>query len=115
QALRRRGSWRPAGPSGCRQSHHEAGAEHAPLSVAGCDAGAILDADLAAMGFDDLLGNRQAKPGILTKSVFRPVGVEALENLVERFGTNARPVVIDQDFHIVLQAPARDAHGAARR
>src|SRR5262249_14371094 len=104
-----------ARPSACRQSHHEAGAQHARLSVARCDAGPILDADLAAMGFDDLLGDRQAEPGILTEPVFRPVGVKALENLVERFRTATWPVVVDQDFHLVFQTPARDAHGAPRR
>src|SRR5207344_1735571 len=113
--LQRRGSWSPPGPSGCRQSHHKAGAQHTWFSVAGGNAGAILGAGRAAMGLDDLLGNRQTKPGVLTESMFWSVGVKTLENLVERFGTDTRPVVIDQDFHHVFQAPAGDAHGTPRR
>ena len=37
------------------------------------------------MGLDDLLGDRQPEPGVLAEALIRPVGVEALENLVEGF------------------------------
>ena len=65
------------------------------------------------MGLDDLLGDRQAKAGILAKALVRPVGVEALENPLQRILANARPVVIDDDFDFRLDAAADDAHLAA--
>ena len=37
----------------------------------------------AAMGFDDLLGDRQAETGILAEALMRAVGVEALEDLLQ--------------------------------
>ena len=67
------------------------------------------------MGLDDLLGDRQAQAGILPEALFRPVGVETLENLIERIRTNSGPVVIDQDFNLVFQPAAGNAHAAAWR
>ena len=52
---------------------------------------------------------------VLAESMFWSVGVKTLENLVDRFGADTWPVVIDQDFHHVFQAPAGDAHGTPRR
>jgi len=37
------------------------------------NAGAILDPDAAAMGFDDLLGDRTGRTGILPGPCMRPV------------------------------------------
>src|SRR6202012_4631655 len=107
-ARRRRGLLLPRPPSHRRQPHHEAGAEHARLLAGGGDAVAVLDPDAAAMGFDDLLGNRQAETGILPEALMRTVGVEALENLVQRFGTDAGTVVVDHDLDLVPEPPARD-------
>ena len=56
------------------------------------------------MGLDDLLGDRQTETGILPEALFRPVGVEALEDLVERFWLDAWPVIVDQDFHLALSS-----------
>ncbi len=72
--------WNPP-PSGGGKAHDEAGAEH-PRRLA---AHAIFNADRAAVRFDDLLGDRQAKPGILAEALFRPVGIETLEDFIERF------------------------------
>ena len=46
--------------------------------------GAVLRPDPPAMGLDDLLGDRQPEPGILPKALMRPVGVEALEDPLQR-------------------------------
>ena len=43
----------------------------------------VLDPDGAAMRLDDLLGDRQAEAGILAEALMRPVGVKALENLLD--------------------------------
>ena len=48
----------------------------------GPDRRAVLGPEPAAMGFDDLLGDRQAQAEILAEALLRPVGVEALEDLV---------------------------------
>src|SRR6185436_19815421 len=52
--------------------------------------------------------------GILTEALLRPVGIETLENLIERFRPDTRPLVIDQNFHLAAQPAAGDAHGASR-
>src|SRR3954465_7314181 len=67
------------------------------------------------MGFDDLLADRKAEAGILAERLMRAVGVETLENLINRIGIDARPIVVDNDLDLVLQPPAVDAHGAADR
>ena len=67
------------------------------------------------MGLDDLLGDRKAEAGILAEGLVRPVGIEALEDLLHRFRGHARAVVVDDDLDLGLQSPAGDAHGAARR
>ena len=77
------------------------------------DSNAIFDADRAAMGLDDLLGNRQTKTRILPEALFRPIGVESLENLIERFGPDARSIIVDQNFDFASEPAARNAHGAA--
>ncbi len=43
------------------------------------------------MGFDDLLGDRQAETGILPEALVRAVGVEALEDLIQGFGRMPGP------------------------
>ena len=65
------------------------------------------------MGFDDLLGDRQAEAGILPEALIRPVGVEALEDLIQGFRADARTVIVDHDLDLVLEPAAGDAHGAA--
>src|ERR1700750_3189766 len=81
-ARRRRGRW--LAPSGRGQPHHEARAGHRGLALGADRTGAILGPDAAAMGFDDLLRNRQAEAGILAKTLMRTVGIKALEDLFQR-------------------------------
>src|SRR4051794_2564663 len=95
-ARQRRGQW-PA-PSWRRQSHHEACAGHGRLAVGTDRAGAILGPDAAAMSFDDLLRNRQAKAGILAKTLMRAIGIKALEDLFERVLADAGAVIVDDDL-----------------
>ena len=47
------------------------------------------------VGFDDLLGDRQAETGILPEALLGPVGVEALENLTQGIRLDAGAVVLD--------------------
>ena len=67
------------------------------------------------MRLDDLLGDRQSQAGILAETLMRPVGVEALENPLERVRTDPGAVVVDDDLDAVSQSSAQNAHGAARR
>ena len=69
---------------------------------------AVLRPDASAMGLDDLLRDRQPQSGILPKTLMRPVGVEALENPLQRILANPGPVVIDHDFDF------RSARGGRR-
>ena len=48
------------------------------------------------MRLDDLLGDREAEAGILAETLVRAIGVETLENLVERVGPHARPVIVHE-------------------
>ncbi len=59
------------------------------------------------MRFDDLLGDRQAEPGILAEALVRPVGVEALEDFLERVRLDAGPVIVDDDLDLVAQRAGR--------
>ena len=76
-------------------------------------AGAILRPDAPAMGFDDLLGDRQPESGILAKALMRPVGVEALEDALQRVLADSGAVIVDHDFDLRAHAAAGDAHLAA--
>ena len=67
------------------------------------------------MGLDDVLGDGETEAGILPEVLVRPVGVEALENLLDRFRPDARPVVVDDDFDLGLQTAAGDPHRRCRR
>src|SRR5262249_57845850 len=78
-------------------------------------ADAVLGPDAAAMRLDDLLGNGEAEAGILAKALLRPVGIEALENLLQRVRADAGAVVVHRDLDLAAQAPADHPHGAARR
>ena len=67
------------------------------------------------MGLDDLLGDGQPEAGILPKTLVRPVGIEALENLLQRLRPHARTVVIDDNLDIRFEPPAGDSNSAAER
>src|SRR5262249_31553475 len=96
-------------------AHGEARAKYAGLLRAAGDRNPVLNPDRAAVGFDDLLGDRQAQAGILPEALLGPVGVEALENLVERLRLDTGAVVIDPDFNLALEPAARNADGAPGR
>ncbi len=76
-----------------RQADAKAGADD--------DAGpilAVLGPDHAAMGFDDLLGDRQTEPGMRAKFLAGgTLGVEAVENRGELVVRNARALILDGD------------------
>ena len=103
--------------SGVRHGAGSRTTKRAPATVGlalGVDGtGAILRPDAPAMGFDDLFRDRQPQSGILPKALMRPVGVEALEDALQRILANARPVVIDHDFDFRAHAAADDPHLAA--
>ena len=65
------------------------------------------------MGVDDLLGDREAEAGVLAKALMRTVGVEALEDALQRVVANARTVIVDHDLDLGAHAAAGDAHLAA--
>jgi len=67
-----------------RQPHREAGAEHLGLGVAGRDRGAVLGPQPAAVGVDDLLGDRQAEPGVLAEALLRAVGCRSARRSCRR-------------------------------
>ena len=67
----------------------------------------VLRPDPAAVRLDDLARDRQAEPGVLSEALVRAVGVEALEDALERMGGDARPVVVDDDLDAVARSPRR--------
>src|SRR5437868_968887 len=66
-----------------RQPHREAGAEHLGRPAAGRLRHPVLDPNATGMRLDDLPGDRESEPGILAKTLVRPVGIETLEDLVQ--------------------------------
>src|SRR5262249_20996175 len=96
------------------QSDDEASAQYARLAAAvRSEADAVLSADASTVRLDDLARNGKPEAGILSEPVVRPVGVEAIEDFLERVRANAGPVVVDHDGDLIAPAPARDAHDAA--
>src|SRR3954471_7501210 len=90
--------------SRCGQAHDEARAQdQRTRAVMRRHAAAILRPHAAAMRFDDLFGDRETKSGILPEALMRPIGVEALEDFIERILAYAGPVIVDDDFDIALQ------------
>src|SRR5579872_6177320 len=81
-----------------RQPHSKACTEHLRLGAGRGDTDTIFHPDAAAMRLEDLFRNRQAEPGILSEALMRPVGVEALEDFLQRIGLNAGPVVVDDNL-----------------
>src|SRR5690349_16798476 len=88
----------PQGRSCGGQPDHETRAGDFGIAFGVGRTGTVLGADAAAMRFDDLLGDRQAESGVLAEALMRAVGVEALEDLVERAGPDTRAVIIDRDL-----------------
>src|SRR5947209_13371220 len=102
-ARRRRGRWPASSWRG--QPHHKARAGHGGLAVGADRTGAILGPDASAMGFDDLLRDRQAETGVLPKPLMRAVGVKALKNFLQRVLADARTVIVDNDLDFGAHAP----------
>src|ERR1700684_4728976 len=102
-------------PQSCQsgEANHKAGAGHGCFAVFAERADAVLSPDLAAMGLDDLLGDRQAQPRILAEALMWPVGIKTFEDPRERVLANARSIIVDDDFHVRAHATARDPHLAA--
>src|ERR1700683_730457 len=104
-----------ASPSRGGQTHDKAGARDGRCPVRVKRTRAVLHPNGAAMGLDDLFRDGQSQAGILAKSLVRPVGVETLENFIERIGPHARPVIIDDNLDDVLEAAAGYAHRTSGR
>src|SRR6478752_8398745 len=103
---RRLGRWQP---------HHEPRAEDARFFCAPSDGNSVFDPNGSAMSFDDLFGNRQTKTRILPEALFWPIGIKALKNLVERFGSDARSVIVDQNLDLAFETAARNTDVPAWR
>src|SRR5579859_3355192 len=97
--------------SNCRQLQRKPRASHIALRV-----GPVGGDDAAAMGFGDLLGDREAQARMGAELFFlRALGIEALEDGVELVGRNAGAVILDRDDDLAAQAPAGQDDRAARR
>src|SRR5690349_10004166 len=105
--------WRWRRHSLCRQPDHEARAGNRRLAVLVDAACAVLGPDAAAMRLDDLLGDRQTQSGVLAEALMRTIGVEALEDALQRILANAGAVVVDHDLDFGAHAAAGDAHPLA--
>src|SRR5437868_14787933 len=88
-----------------RNAHDETGAENRALAAGGRLAITVLGPDAALMRLDDLARDRQTEAGILAEGAFRTIGVEALEDAFEILGRNARPLILDAELDVILQAP----------
>ena len=74
-----------------RAAHHEARAEDRGSSVRPAKS-CVLGRERAAMRLDDLPGDRQAEAGILAEPCSGPVGIEALEDPIDRSGRMPGPL-----------------------
>ena len=61
------------------------------------------------MGLDDLFGNHRPRPEFCPKPCSCSIRVKALKNLAERFGSNARSVIVDQNLDLAFEPAARNA------
>src|SRR5687768_14111675 len=95
-----------------RYADDEGCALHRPFTTQPRHRGAIaiFGPDTAAVSFDDLLGDAQAEPRVFAEIAFRPVGIEAIENLVEIFGADSRSLILDTEFDIAARAAQAHPH-----
>src|SRR5689334_19247411 len=98
-----------------RQPHHKPRAEDSGLFCATSNGDPIFDPDRSAVCLDDLFGNREAKARILSKALFRPISVKTLKNLVERFRSDARSVIVHQNLDLAFDPAAGNTDIAAWR
>ena len=70
---------------------------------------AVARPDAAAVGIDDLARDAQAQPGVLADRAvgLRPVGIEALEDVLELVRGDAGPVVLHDDLDLRPDAARR--------
>src|SRR5262249_25487781 len=93
------------------QGHHEAGADHAALRVT-----AILGADGAVVGLDDLLGDREPEAAVGAEFLAGwPLRVEPVEDRLELALGNAGTLVLDRDAHEIAVALGGNPDRTARR
>src|SRR6185312_14055308 len=71
------------------QPDDEAGARHRRLAVLVDRPSAVLRPDAPTMGLDDLLGDGKPEARVLAKALVRAVGVEALEDALQRIVPDA--------------------------
>src|SRR5688572_13651759 len=76
-------------------AHDEARAQNGPLATLRRLAIAVLGPDAALMGLHDLARDRKPQARILAKGAFGTVSVETLENALEIFRRNPRPLIFD--------------------
>src|SRR5258708_33226062 len=94
-----------------RKPNDESRADHAAAGPA-----PVFGADRAAVRDNDLPRDRQAETRMGAEFfTLGAVAVEALENLLEFVVGDARPFVLDRDFHHVPVARRDQPDGAARR
>src|SRR5687767_987113 len=98
-----------SGKSGDADNEHSTAYRALAASI-GLRTVTVLGPDTAAMGLHDLLGDAQAQTRILAEIAFRPVGVEAVENLVEILGPDARPIVLDAKLDIAARSAQAHMH-----
>src|SRR5258708_11600377 len=113
-----RGCWHLPDRSRRGQPQYEARTGNRCLAIGADRASAILCPDPSAMGFDDLLRNREPQAGILAEPLMRAIRVKPLEDSLEGVIPNAWPVIVDDDFDFGFQAAADEAHlvaGAGKR
>jgi len=97
-------------------SHHIAGRRTmkrapstwgAPPSAAGGEA--IFDPQPPIMGFDDLLGDREAKPGILAEALVRAGRCRSAGKILSCASAHTPgPIVVDHDLDLLLEPAAGD-------
>ena len=76
----------------------------------------VFGRQCAAMGFDDLSADGQAKPGILPEGLtFRAVCVKTPENMVNILRTDARAIVFDVNQAIFPVGAETKRNAAVRR
>ena len=97
-----------------RQPHDEARAAHLRLAVrVGRCRGGSRRSDASAMRLDDLARDRQAEARILAEALVRPVGVEALEDALQR--VRRMPGPSSSTVTISISRPQRGRQGDAHR
>src|SRR6185436_9235394 len=67
------------------------------------------------MGDDDLPRDVETEPRILAEAFLWPVGIEPLEDTLQIFRRDARPLVLHRDLNLMADAFRLDRHASSRR